>query len=174
MPEKYLKRKSVRLHHDDYSTTGAYLVTVCTHKRECIFGRIKNEQVVFNEIGKLVRECWQEIPEHFRDLKLDACVVMPNHLHGIIIIQKAAGEPSRGPARGPSGSRKKALGAVVGFFKSSVTKRIRKSGLVRDKSIWQRGYYEHAVNNRADLENIRNYIVNNPVHWSNDSQFTGG
>ena len=111
MPEEYLKRKSIRLHYDDYSTTGAYLVTVCTHKRECIFGRIKNEQVVLNEIGKLARECWQDIPEHFRDLKLDACVVMPNHLHGIIIIQNAAGEPCRGPARGPSGSRKKALGS---------------------------------------------------------------
>ena len=174
MPEKYLKQKSVRLHQDDdYSTTGAYLVTVRTHKGKCIFGRIKNERVVLNKIGKQVRECWRKIPEHFRDLKLDAFVVMPNHLHGIIIDRNAESEPFRGPAREPSGSKKKALGTVASFFKSSVTKKARRSGLVRDESIWQRGYCEHSLDSIVDLENIRNYIVNNPAHWSDDSQFTG-
>ena len=164
------QRKSIYLNGCDYSTPDAYLVTIYTHEHKCIFGRVKNGQVILNEIGSLVEECWQKIPEQFLNLQLDEFIVMPNHLHGIIIIRDKAREACLDPAREPAGSRKKTLGAVVGSFKSSVTRRVRRSGFFRGETIWQRGYYEHVVTNQADLENIREYITNNPDRWSFDSE----
>lgn len=173
MPEKYPKRKNIRLSYYGYTTPGAYLVTICSHNRKCIFGKIEEGKVQLNEIGNMVKTCWQEIPKHFKEVRLDEYVVMPNHLHGILIILDETGEACLAPTSEPAKSKKKTLGAVVGSFKSSVTRRVRISGFIRGKAIWQRGYYEHVVRNIVDLEDIREYIANNPARWSNDSQFTG-
>ena len=171
MPENRPQWKNIRLKGCDYSTPDAYLVTVCTNEHKCIFGRIEKRQVVLNEIGNLVKECWQKIPEQFPNLQLNEFIVMPDHLHGIIIIRDKAREACLDPAREPAGSRKKTLGAVVGCFKSLVTRRVRRSGFFRGKAIWQRGYYEHVVTNKADLENIRDYIANNPARWSFEKKY---
>ena len=79
-------RKSIRLKGYDYSSAGAYFVTVCTHERECLFGDIEDQDMILSQIGKIVESCWQEIPPHFEHVDLDYFVVMPNHLHGILMI----------------------------------------------------------------------------------------
>ena len=79
-------RKRVRLKDYDYSSEGFYCVTICTHNREYLFGEIRENKMVLNALGKIVEQCWLEIPKHFLDVKLDECIVMPNHIHGIVWI----------------------------------------------------------------------------------------
>ena len=78
------KRKSIRLLDYDYSQNGLYFITICTKNRECIFGEIKNDEIILTEIGKIVNNCWAEIPKHFPQVSLHKFVIMPNHIHGII------------------------------------------------------------------------------------------
>jgi len=84
-PEKH-RRRSIRLKGYDYSQEGAYFVTICTHNRECILGEVANGEVLLNEFGKIVESAWFDLPKHYRNVELDAFVVMPNHVHGIIFI----------------------------------------------------------------------------------------
>ena len=81
------QRKSIRLKHYDYALAGAYFVTICTADKRCIFGRIVGEEMQLNELGRIVDTCWRQIPEHFQSVELDEFIIMPNHLHGIIILQ---------------------------------------------------------------------------------------
>ncbi len=85
-PEKH-HRRSIRLGGYDYSQPGAYFITLCTHNRQCLFGDVVNGKMVLNGYGKIVEHCWLEIPQHFEHVELDEYVVMPNHIHGIIIIK---------------------------------------------------------------------------------------
>lgn len=79
-------RRSIRLPEYDYAQPGAYFITVCTHQHACLFGTIVDGEMQLNEMGRMVQACWDEIPAHFAQVELDACVVMPNHVHGIIVI----------------------------------------------------------------------------------------
>ncbi|HCR70703.1 MAG TPA: hypothetical protein DIW23_04600, partial [Anaerolineae bacterium] len=79
-------RRSIRLKDYDYSQAGAYYVTIVTWHREFLFGEIVNGEMKLNERGKIVKECWHEIPNHFENVQLGAFVIMPNHVHGIIVI----------------------------------------------------------------------------------------
>lgn len=81
------QRKSIRLAEYDYSKAGAYFVTICTHERKCLFGEIADEKMILSWIGRIAESCWQEIPRHFEHVDLDYYVIMPNHLHGILIIE---------------------------------------------------------------------------------------
>ncbi|MBN2403171.1 MAG: hypothetical protein JXN64_12325 [Spirochaetes bacterium] len=84
----YINRRSIRLKGFDYSLSGAYFITICTQNRECMFGEIVNNEMRLNEYGKTANKCWTEIPKHFPNIELDEFVVMPNHLHGIIVINE--------------------------------------------------------------------------------------
>ena len=84
-PNKH-HRKSIRLQGYDYSQAGAYFVTIVTYQRDCLFGKIENEEMVLNDFGKIADECWRAIPEHFPNVELGAYVIMPNHVHGVIVI----------------------------------------------------------------------------------------
>ena len=83
-------RRSIRLRNYDYSQAGAYFVTICTHHRECLFGEITNRAMRLNDAGKIAAQCWQDIPVHFSHAALDEWTVMPNHVHGIIVITDTA------------------------------------------------------------------------------------
>ena len=80
------KIKSIRLPNWDYSSNGAYYITICTKNRECLFGKIVDEKMKLNSIGEIVKECWYDLPNHYGNCKLDEFVIMPDHVHGIIII----------------------------------------------------------------------------------------
>ncbi len=166
-PDKHHHR-SIRLKGQDYAEPGGYFVTVCTHERACLFGHVVNGEMHLNEAGEIALRCWEEIPDHFPSVELDASIVMPNHVHGIIIV------PGRGTAcRAPTTEQfgKPAVGSIptiVRSYKSSATRHINLVRMTPGIPVWQRGYYEHIVRREPELMAIREYIQGNPAHWDDD------
>lgn len=155
------QRKSPRLKGYDYSQSGAYFVTICTHQRHHIFGTITDQIMGMNAAGELAAACWLAIPDHYPDVELDAFVVMPNHIHGILVL---AGESSRFTTQ---------LGRVVNAYKGAVTARLRDQGLI-EGVIWQTRYHDHIIRDEAGLNHIRTYIEHNSALWSEDSLYSTG
>ena len=87
-------RRSIRLQGFDYSQAGAYFVSICTQNRECLFGEIVEGKMVLNDAGRIVQTVWDDLPNHYLDVELDECVVMPNHVHGIVVIVGAGFKPA--------------------------------------------------------------------------------
>jgi|SRR5215813_1948793 len=161
------RRHSLRLPTYDYAQGGAYFITICGHGRQCLFGRIVGSQMQMNEIGAAIEEEWFRSPT-VRKIVLDAFVVMPNHVHGIVFMD-SVGATGRSP--GPrSGLRSASLGSFVGNLKAATTRRVRMLGRAPDRPVWQRNYYEHIIRDDEDLNAIREYIENNPANWGNDRQ----
>jgi putative transposase len=177
-------RRSIRLSGYDYTKAGAYFVTICAQNRECLFGEITAGQTQLNEYGCIVAETWEWLSTQYDYVDLDAWIVMPNHLHGIIIVtdDHGAGGSRTAPTAGASddhgagGSRtaptghvkRKPLGRLIGAFKTVSTKRVNALRDMADVPIWQRDFYEHIIRNEASLRRIREYIVNNPLRWKLD------
>ncbi len=176
--QSYSFRRSIRLRGYDYSHAGAYFVTICTANKAGIFGEIRDGDMRLNTLGALVRQEWQRTSEVRNEVELDAFIVMPNHLHGILFIL-----PDENHARTPPfiGARTQqsptlrsgSLGAIVGQFKSTVTRRARQVQDIQALTIWQRNYYEHVIRSEESLNDIRRYIVENPARWSEDSLYVG-
>ena len=178
-------RRSLRLSGYDYGQPGAYFVTVCTQGRECLFGDVVDGEMVLSTLGKIVDEEWARTPKIRREIELDAFQVMPNHIHGIVVITGESnssrnrglgadvGAHGRAPLQGNRGSGlwrpPKSLGSFIAGFKSAVTKRINIVRGEPGRSVWQRNYFEHVIRNESELDVIRSYIVNNPVNWNKDS-----
>ena len=170
-PQKH-HRRSIRLKGYDYSQEGAYYVTIVTYHRDYLFGEIVNEEMVLNEFGKIADECWRAIPDHFAFVELGAYVIMPNHVHGIIVITDDHGvgatqwvAPTTTITR-PKGPKRGSLGAIIGSFKSAVSYRINKEH--NATGIWQRNYHEHIIRDEKELQNKANYINANPSLWDED------
>lgn len=165
-------RHSLRLHGYDYTRAGAYFVTICTRNRECLFGQIIAGQMQFNAWGKIVEDEWLQTPTLRPGVELDDFVVMPNHFHAIVILlNKDARSASPQVPPVPELRRQPgSLGAVVGGFKSAVTRRIREREDNAEMVIWQSRFYEHIVRDEAELHRIRVYIDNNPAHWETDTE----
>lgn len=160
-------RRSIRLKEFDYASPWWYYVTICTHERRCLFGRIQNGQMYLNELGEIVEKGWMNTKNIRPNVELDEFIIMPNHLHGIIIIER--GVLQYAPTdeikfHSPSQS----LGAIVRGFKSSVTKQINELRQTPSQPVWQRNYYEHIIRNQKDLERIRHYIHFNVSKWQGD------
>ena len=170
-------RRSIRLQNYDYSQTGAYFVTICVRERVCLFGDIADGVMRVNDIGGVISVCWTEISSHFPTVDLDASVIMPNHVHGIIVLTNDAKsvmdeEPPKGEET-PEGEetsplRRPTLGQVVAYFKYQSTKRVNQQRGNPGTRLWQRNYYEHVIRDDADLQNLREYIVYNPLKWELD------
>jgi putative transposase len=174
-------RRSIRLHDYDYSQAGAYFVTICAQDRECLFGKIVNSTLWLNAYGEIVVQWWEKIAEHFPSVALDAFVVMPNHIHGIVILAnsmpKETFNPTQGqtetlktitPNVGQTPSQSPTLGRVVAYFKYQSTKDINQARATTSGRVWQRNYYERIIRNEAALQKIRAYIINNPLQWELD------
>ena len=166
------RRRSIRLPDYDYSQVGAYFVTICTWKWICLFGDIINTEMCLNGLGRVAQERWEDIPKHFSAVEIDAFVVMPNHLHGIIVITGDPLEATQGPPLQypPSGPPKGSVGAIVGSYKSAVSKRINAIRGAKGKPVWQRNYYEQIVLDEDHLNRVRQYIFDNPACWENDPE----
>jgi len=168
-PEKH-HRRSIRLKDYDYSQEGGYFITICTFNRECLFGDVVNGQMCLNEIGRVVVDEWTSSGRIRKEIGLDEFIVMPNHLHGVVIITESnvVGATGRSPLqRGP---RPKSLGAFIAGFKSAATKRINELCGTPGEPIWQRNYYEHVVHDEHELNDIREYIAKNPLKWEMDGE----
>ena len=164
-------RRSVRLREYDYSRPGMYFITICTQNKECLFGDVVDGEMVLNEHGRIARDEWVRAGGLRAEIELGQFVVMPNHLHGIVIIRRnAVGATGRSPLQTRRGPQPKSLGAFVAGFKPAVTRRINKLNDSPGVSVWQRNYYEHVVRDENELARIREYIANNPAKWEFDRE----
>ena len=184
-------RRSIRLKDYDYSQAGAYFITLVTQGRANLFGEIENGVMRLNRYGKIVQRAWMDLPYHYPDVTLEAFVVMPNHIHAIVVLQ--ADDAGKGgsiqvskstsiitdPGKfitqdsrqtRPYGKRRYSLSELVRAFKSFSTRRINRIRDTHGISVWQRNYYEHIVRNQAELENIGEYIAGNPQKWATDEE----
>ncbi len=185
-------RRSIRLQGYDYSQAGAYFITICTKNLECMFGDIVDGKMVLNHAGVMIQTVWDEIPFYYAGIGVDEFTVMPNHMHGIIIIVGATpcgcpvssprGCPGVGQENGPGQAQGPAptgntgtlsLGDMVHRFKTMTTKRyadgVKQSGWQSfPGKLWQRNYWEHIIRNEMELSRIRQYIHNNPTQWEFD------
>ena len=158
--------KSTRLPNRDYSSNGAYYVTICTKNRECFLGEIINEKMVLSEIGRIVHKFWYEIPQYFGNVILDEFIIMPDHVHGILII---CNKPCRdGVTPSLQYRQRPTLGQIVGYFKYQSTKSINEFRNMPGVSIWQTRFHEHIIRNEHELNIKRKYIINNPLNWEFD------
>ncbi len=156
----------------DYNQSGAYFVTICIKDRKCLFGRIENEQLIHNHLGVIANECLEEIPKHFEEVELGEYIVMPNHIHCVILITTDNSENSSIKIMSSTPKRRyEKLPIIVANYKAAVTRRINKE--VSDNDFgWQISFYDHIIRDDFGLGNIYNYIRNNPLTWNKDLENT--
>jgi REP element-mobilizing transposase RayT len=157
-------RRSIRLSGYDYTRPGVYFVTICTQRREHLFGSVASGQVALSISGQIVAAVWQAIPRHFPHVALDRWVIMPDHMHGIIVIERAVSDRSQPPSE-PRGTRPGSLPAIVQNFKSVSTRRINQFYNTPNRRVWQEDYYERIVRGASAMNRIRRYIAANPARW---------
>jgi len=160
------RRRPLRLRGYDYTRPGAYFVTVCAHRRACLFGRIVDGAMHPKVFGMIVEACWRALPEHYPHVGLDAFVLMPNHVHGILVL---ACDAVNGRSTGTVLSRH-GLFEIVRAFKTFSSRRINELRRSRGVPVWQRGYYEHVIRNETSLRRIERYIETNPLRWDLDRE----
>ena len=162
-------RRSIRLRGYDYTQAGAYFITICTYGREPLFGHVVAETVALSPYGRIVEQCWRGLARHTPALTLDVFVVMPDHLHGLLILQAptdpSVSSGSADTADRPRGTMPGSVSALMQNFKSTSTRRVNCVRCTSGTPLWQRDYYEHTVRDTADLDRIRRYIAENPVRW---------
>ena len=172
-------RRSIRLGDFVYSQPGAYFVTICTLDRECLFGDVVDGNVALNRLGEIAQRCWHEIPDHFLNVEQDDFIVMPNHVHGLIMIVGATHTSALQPILNtaqqprriwPGGVKSGSLGAIIGSYKSAVTRQINTIHNTPGAKLWQRNYYEHIIRSDDEINRVRTYISQNPAKWEFDRE----
>ena len=168
--------ESLRLRNWDYGNNGYYFITICTKKRVQYFGEIIHGQIELSPIGKIAEKYWLEIPFHFAWIKLFEFVIMPDHVHGIICINKnpnlnqsKVDSPDSGestPANTQIDIDKKwkpgILGVIINQYKRACTIKSRK---INPEFSWQSGYYDRIIRTKNEFLRIQNYIIGNPKSW---------
>ncbi len=157
-------RRSIRLKGYDYSQPGAYFITICTHQKECLFGEIIDEQMQLNHFGKIVQSHWQSLEKYHSHIQLDKFVVMPNHFHGIIIINDNVAPDAA------SNNKKTGIPEFFRGFKTFSARQINKARHQPGIPLWQRNYYERIIRDEEELNQIKKYIINNPQNWTQDRE----
>jgi len=186
--------ESARCQNWDYTSNGYYFVTICTQNRQYFFGDVVAGKMQLSPVGQIVAEEWQKTAEIRSYIELDEWVIMPNHLHGIIIIKNQPTPPlvetprwgvsqqewgvsqqeeetfhrnvSTTTMTAKSRLKPKSVGSIIGQIKTACTKRIWKAGF--DDFEWQDRFYDHIIRDDQSLHNIQQYIINNPVKWELD------
>jgi REP element-mobilizing transposase RayT len=199
-PDKH-DRQSIRLPHWDYRTPAAYFVTVCTHERMCLFGEVVQGRMALNAYGRIVAEEWHRSPSIREEIETDAFVVMPNHIHGIVIIAPPdAPRPitpdgytvhvgtnhganhvgthgraslQRWSKSGRPVRRARSLGAFIAGFKSAATARINRHRGTPGEPVWQGRFYERIIRDEREWHAVRRYIHQNPARWHRDRHHPG-
>jgi REP element-mobilizing transposase RayT len=186
-------RRSIRLKGYDYAQAGAYYVTSVTQNRLCLFGDVVNGEMELNDAGRTVERWWLELNNKYPTVETDEYVVMPNHFHGIVVIDESEmGQPHRvAPTTNVTGDdvgatlrgrpdkflqiHNPTLGDIMDWFKTMTTNEYIRGVKERDwqpfyRKLWQRNYWEHIVRNEKELERIRTYVINNPTNWDTDNE----
>jgi putative transposase len=149
-------RHSIRLPDYDYSRAGVYAITVVAQGRECLFGEVVNAEVNLSRCGKIVRAAWFNLPKHYPHVELDVFCVMPEHAHGIVIVESG------------DAMKRQPLSEIVRAFKSFSAKRINILRNTPGVAVWQRNYYEHIILTNDDYLAQSAYIQDNPINWGKD------
>jgi putative transposase len=160
----------------NYAAPGWYFVTICTENKRCYYGRIMDGVMKPSILGEYAEACWRGIPSHHKNVTIDEFIVMPNHVHGIIVIDGAEWMPSlgrKGERRRPQplptvSPRTSSLGAIVRSYKSAVSTWAHTQRL---KFEWQPRFHERIIRGKNSLANIRQYIRDNPANWEKDAEF---
>jgi len=175
---------SARHPHWDYRWAGAYFITICTHNRIHYFGEIENGAMQLSQVGVIADIFWYEIPHHAKNVELGAFVVMPNHIHGILIltgddddnvdvnVNVETGHALSLPITDKTIAQqrfqnigKNSVSSIVGSYKSAVTKHANRLGY---EFAWQTRFHDHIIRDKTSFEKISNYIINNPANWQDD------
>jgi putative transposase len=180
-PDKH-HRHTIRLPGYDYTSAGMYFITICTHQRECLLGEIVKGEMRLDELGQVVRSHWLKLPQYHAHLQLDAFVVMPNHIHGILVlVDRVVGagladnsarpvelitKPAPTEASAPKNHH--GIPEIIRGFKTFSARRINQKRNIQGSPVWQRNYYEHIIRNEESLHRIRQYIHHNPLSWQQD------
>ena len=165
------RRRSLRLRGYDYSSQGAYFITICTYQRDCLFGKVENGKMQLSSSGQIAEDCWKQVPMHSPNIELSEFIVMPNHLHGIVVVQHtttwhrldASSAATFGKMMKPN-----ALSTIVRSFKSATTRNINILRGAFGIPVWQRNYYDHIIRDAITYQRIEHYIRNNPSSWQQD------
>ena len=184
-------RRSIRLREWDYSGPGGYFVTICSYRRESMFGEIRNGRMDLNSYGEIVQQSWVDLPKHYHNILLDEFVIMPNHVHGIIVIvddivvdntNSAVGASLRlapteirhdtqpAPTERWNAMNHRPVSEIVRAFKSFSARRINGLRDAIGVGVWQRNYYERIIRNEKELRRVREYIAFNPSKWAFDEE----
>lgn len=155
---RYKRKNSLRLKGYDYSQAGAYFVTILTYKRQHYFGEIIDSKMSLSPFGEVASRCWYEIPAHMPSVELDAFVIMPNHMHGILILHDDS-------PKNPS------LGHVINTYKGAVTRLTRQAPhhFTDENPLWHRNFHDHIIRSNTSYRYIANYVQTNPARWEDDS-----
>ena len=168
-----MRRRSVRLKGHDYTRPGSYYVTLCTANRECLFGDVIQGKMELNALGRIVETEWRKTADIRPNVAVDEFVVMPNHVHGILVMRRGE-RCKRGPREARFGQPVAgSVAAIIGQFKSVVTKTINRERDTPGADVWQRNYYDRVIRNDRELRRIREYIRNNPAQWAKDRENAG-
>ena len=157
-------RKRIRLANYDYSQCGAYFITICTQDRECLFGDVGADSIS----ARMVARIFEETIQRYKDVYCSNYVVMPNHFHAIIVIERDIGERNRADME----SAPTISDLIQDFKRHSTIEYIKlvKNGVALpfNKRVWQRSFHDHIIRNDKDYQQIYEYITNNPVTWESD------
>ncbi len=164
---------TARLKNRDYSLNGHYYLTICTNNREPFFGHVNNAEMTLSEIGLRAGQCWRDIPNHFPFVRLDEYVIMPDHIHGIIVIEKndapndakkifVADDSVDTNKFGPQSNN---MASIIRGFKIGVKKWATMNHI---PFAWQPRYHDRIIRHEEELSRIREYISNNPAKWEQD------
>jgi REP element-mobilizing transposase RayT len=165
------RRRSIRLRSYDYRTAGAYFVTICVCNRRFMFAAVDDAQMILNRTGRVVQRLWFDSERIRPGIMLDEFIVMPNHIHGIVLLRILESERAHGcaPLRKKLARAPRSLGSFVAGFKATSTREINRL-CGRTGAVWQRNYHEHVVRDDGELERIREYIRGNPSRWEFDRE----
>ncbi|MFH0834541.1 MAG: transposase [Patescibacteria group bacterium] len=176
-PHPDRNRKLPRLKYFDYTSDGAYFVTICVHNREQIFGEIRDGKMILNEFGKITEKCWRDLPSHYSNCMLDEFVVMPNHFHGIVMIDNLGfvGNgfkpfPTTSTSTDARSTKQHGLSEIIRGFKTFSSRRINEliGGTITFR--WQKSFFDRIIRDEDELNRIRDYIWQNPENWEKDEE----
>ena len=169
--------ESTRLKDYDYSRNGAYFVTICTKNSMHLFGSIVDQKLIPNRQAEVLTECWLDLPAHYTNCVLDKFIIMPNHVHGIIIIDNEIAETGlklnntivetglKPVSTAGRVAKPYPLSEIIRGFKTFSARRINEYQNTRGKAFWQSRFFDHIIRNREELKRIRQYIIENPLKW---------
>jgi len=165
------RTKTLRLQSWDYRWNGVYFITICCKDKAHYFGKIHNDKMELSNVGLIADILWHEIKQHTNHIELDEFVVMPNHIHGILIINNSvetlhATSLQKTPKTMSVISPKaNSISSIIRSYKSAVTKHAHRLGY---EFSWQSRFYDHIIRNEASLNQIQQYVINNPQSWKDD------